>query len=72
METFMANTTERREKISTRIERDALALIESAARAQRTTPAQVARVLLEDAARDRFAAAAYAQAAAGERGGVQT
>jgi hypothetical protein len=37
--------------ISTRIDGEAHALIEKAAAERRTTPAQVARVLLEDAAR---------------------
>ena len=41
------NSTERREKISTWIERVALALIEREARAQRSTPTKVARDLLE-------------------------
>ena len=49
----MASTTERREKISTRIEREA--------RAQRSTPAKVARDLLEDAARRKYAEAAQQQ-----------
>lgn len=55
------NTTERREKISTWIERDALALIEREARAQRSTPTKVARDLLEDAARRKYAEAAQQQ-----------
>lgn len=41
-----------REPVSTRIARDAYELIEREAEARRTTPAQVARVLLEDAARE--------------------
>jgi hypothetical protein len=40
-----------RETITTRIDASARALIERVAAARRTTPAQVARVLLEDAAK---------------------
>ena len=40
-----------RGQISTRIERDALEVIEKVAAERRTTPSQVARVLLEDGAR---------------------
>jgi hypothetical protein len=40
-----------REKISTRIEAEAARAIEEAAERRRTTPSQVARVLLEDGAR---------------------
>jgi hypothetical protein len=46
----------RRHKISTRIEVAALSTIERVAAEQRTTPAHVARVWLEDAARSRPAA----------------
>ena len=47
-----------RARISTRIERDALEIIERLAELRRTTPAQVARVLLEDAVREAAAHAA--------------
>jgi hypothetical protein len=49
----MTDHRPRREKISTRIEVAALSTIERVAAEQRTTPAQVARVWLEDAARSR-------------------
>jgi hypothetical protein len=41
-----------REKITTRVAREAYEAIEREAEQRRTTPAQVARVLLEDAARE--------------------
>jgi hypothetical protein len=50
----MSMTSEQRperRKISTRVECVALATIERVAAAHRTTPAQVARVLIEDGAR---------------------
>jgi hypothetical protein len=46
-----------REPISTRIERDALQVITKVAAERRTTPSQVARVLLEDGARQLAAGA---------------
>jgi hypothetical protein len=50
----MAETKQLLESISTRINPDARKVIERVAAARRTTPAQVARVVLEDAAK-RFA-----------------
>jgi hypothetical protein len=47
----MAETKQPRESISTRIDAKARDVIERVAEARRTTPAQVARVLLEDAAK---------------------
>ena len=41
-----------REQVTTRVDATARATIEREAVARRTTPAQVARVLLEDAARE--------------------
>jgi len=41
-----------REQLSTRIARAAYEVIERAAEAQRTTPSHIARVLLEDGARE--------------------
>jgi hypothetical protein len=53
MEALMSsNERQRREQISTRIERDALEVIERVALEQRTTASHVARRLLEDAARE--------------------
>jgi hypothetical protein len=46
----MADGKKPRESITTRIDAKAREAIERAAAARRTTPAQVARVLLEDAA----------------------
>jgi hypothetical protein len=46
----MADTKQPRESISTRIDAAAREIIERVASQRRTTPAQVARVLLEDAA----------------------
>jgi hypothetical protein len=50
----MTDTNEqhaRRERIATRIDTGALATIERLAEQRRTTPAQVARVILEDGVR---------------------
>jgi hypothetical protein len=47
----MAETKHPRESISTRIDAEARDVIERIAAARRTTRAQVARVLLEDAAK---------------------
>lgn len=47
----MAETKTPRESISTRIDAKAREVIERVAASRRTTPAQVARVLLEDAAK---------------------
>lgn len=50
----MADTNEqhiRRERIATRIDSSALATIERLAEQRRTTPAQVARCLIEDGVR---------------------
>jgi hypothetical protein len=47
----MAETKQPRQHLSTRIATDALEVIERLAEERRTTPAQVARVLLEDAAK---------------------
>jgi hypothetical protein len=52
---MMPEPKPRRAPIATRIEVDALAEIERAARERRVTPAVVARILLEDAVRDRLA-----------------
>ena len=46
----MAETKKPRESISTRIDVKAREVIERVAASRRTTPAQVARVVLEDAA----------------------
>jgi hypothetical protein len=51
METPMAETKTPRESISTRIDAKAREVIERVAASRRTTPAQVARVVLEDAAK---------------------
>jgi hypothetical protein len=51
METTMAETKPPRESISTRIDAKARAVLERVAAVRRTTPAQVARCLLEDAAK---------------------
>jgi hypothetical protein len=48
----MAETKRRRESISTRIDHDAHAVIEKVAEKRRTTAAQVARILLEDGAKE--------------------
>jgi hypothetical protein len=66
METRSMTSEQRpeRRKISTRVECAALATIERVAAAQRTTPAQVARVLIEDGARA-LAAEQNAERAAG-------
>jgi hypothetical protein len=47
----MADKPQPRENLTTRISIDALEVIERVAAARRTTPSQVARVLLEDAAK---------------------
>jgi hypothetical protein len=53
----MAKTKRRtRESISTRIDPDAHAVIEKVAEERRTTAAQVARILLEDGAKELWAA----------------
>src|SRR5262245_57974053 len=56
----MSDTTDRpaRLRITTRVASDVHDVIERIARQQRTTPAHVARVLLEDAAREVAASAA--------------
>jgi hypothetical protein len=48
----MPETRKPRESISTRIDAKARAVIERVAESRRTTPAQVARVVLEDAAKE--------------------